>query len=70
VDWAQWQTLGAKFPAWAAGRLKVQKEWGAQGLKVWKPFGLSVRDEKDELVKIDDPRLDPLWQAAGDWACL
>jgi predicted TIM-barrel fold metal-dependent hydrolase len=66
VDWAQWQTLGAKFPEWAAKRLKVQKEWGAQGLKIWKPFGLSVRDEKGELVKIDDARLDPLWQTAGE----
>lgn len=66
VDWAQWQTLGAKFPEWAAKRLEVQKSWGAQGLKIWKPFGLKVRDENDELVKIDDPRLDPLWQSAAE----
>ncbi len=65
VDWAQWQTLGANFPEWAAKRLEVQKSWGAQGLKIWKPFGLKVRDEKGELVKIDDPRLDPLWQTAA-----
>jgi hypothetical protein len=66
VDWAQWQTLGTRFPEWAAGRLKVQKGWGAQGLKIWKPFGLNVRDEKGELVKIDDSRLDLLWQTAGE----
>jgi predicted TIM-barrel fold metal-dependent hydrolase len=35
-------------------------------LKIWKSFGLSVRDQHDVLVPVDDPRLDPLWQAAGD----
>lgn len=66
VDWSQWPELGNKFPEWAAGRLKAQKERGAEGLKIWKPFGLHVRDHKDELVKVDDPRLDPIWQAAGE----
>ena len=66
VDWSKWPELGDKFPEWAAGRLKVQKERGADGVKIWKPFGLHVRDHKDELVKVDDPRLDPIWQTAGE----
>ena len=33
VDWSQWPELGNKFPKWAAGRLKVQKERGAEGVK-------------------------------------
>jgi predicted TIM-barrel fold metal-dependent hydrolase len=66
VDWGKWAELGDKFPEWAAGRLKIQKERGAQGLKIWKPFGLHVRDHKGDLVKVDDPRLDPIWQTAGE----
>lgn len=66
VDWSKWEEMGDAFPEWAAGRLKVQKERGAEGLKIWKPLGLNVRDQKGDLVKVDDPRLSPLWQAAGE----
>jgi predicted TIM-barrel fold metal-dependent hydrolase len=66
VDWAQWQSLGAGFARWAANRLKVQKEAGAQGLKIWKPFGLHVKDDKGQLVKVDDARLHPIWETAGE----
>ncbi len=66
VDWSKWPELGDAFPEWAANRLIVQKERGAQGLKIWKPFGLHVRDHKNVLVKVDDFRLDPIWQAAGE----
>ena len=66
VDWSQWESRGNRFPEWAADRLKVQKERGAQGLKVWKGFGLHVRDQNDELVQVDDERLVPLWETAGE----
>lgn len=66
VNWSKWASLGDGFPEWAANRLKVQKERGAEGLKLWKNLGLSVRDQRGELVKVDDPRLIPIWQAAGE----
>lgn len=66
VDWAQWPAQGDRFGEWAAGRLREQARWGAQGLKIWKPFGLHVRDQNDKLVAVDDPRLDPLWATAGE----
>lgn len=66
VDWSRWKEMGNRFPEWAAGRLKIQKEAGAQGLKIWKPFGLQVRDEKDLLVKVDDARLNPIWETAAE----
>ncbi len=66
VDWGKWAELGNAFPAWAANRLKIQKERGAQGLKIWKPFGLHVRDHLGALVSVDDTRLDPIWQTAGE----
>lgn len=68
VDWEKWPELGNTFPTWAANRLKIQKARGAQGLKIWKPFGLQIRDQHGQLVKVDDPRLDPLWQTAGELA--
>jgi len=66
VDWSQWESKKDGFPEWAAGRLKFQKERGAQGLKIWKGFGLHVRDQNGELVKADDARLIPLWETAGE----
>ena len=68
VDWSQWKDKGGRFPEWAAGRLRVQKERGAQGLKVWKTFGLHVRDQNGELVAVDNQRLIPLWEP-GNLAC-
>ena len=66
VDWSKWESMGDAFPEWAAGRLKVQKERGAEGLKIWKPLGLQVKDHHGQLVKVDDPRLAPIWLAAGE----
>jgi predicted TIM-barrel fold metal-dependent hydrolase len=66
VDWSQWEMRGDGFADWAAGRLKVQKEAGAQGLKIWKPFGLQVKDHEGALVKVDDARLNPIWETAGE----
>jgi predicted TIM-barrel fold metal-dependent hydrolase len=66
VDWSQWKEKGPAFPEWAAGRLRLQKERGAQGLKIWKSFGLHVRDQDDRLAKVDDARLEPIWETAGE----
>jgi len=40
---------------------------GARGLKVLKTLGLYLREDvsKGPLVKIDDPRFDPMWEACG-----
>jgi predicted TIM-barrel fold metal-dependent hydrolase len=65
VDWGRWPALGDDFPAFAVERLHAQHARGAFGLKIWKPFGLHVRDQHGERVKVDDQRLDPLWQAAA-----
>ncbi len=66
VDWAAWPEHGDRFGDWAAARLRAQAAMGAQGLKIWKPFGLRVRDQHGQLAAVDDPRLDPLWQAAAE----
>lgn len=66
VDWSQWPIHGDDFGAWAAARFREQVARGAEGLKIWKPFGLHVRDQHGTVVSVDDTRLDPLWQAAGE----
>ena len=41
-------------------------EAGAIGLKSFKDLGLMVRDRNDALIRVDDPRLFPIWQRAGE----
>ena len=63
-----WERLREKdFPSWQAEELGRAKAAGAVGLKILKELGLGVREGGREgpLVKIDDPRLDPMWDAAG-----
>ena len=66
VAWEKWSEHGDRFGEWAADRLRQQAARGAQGLKIWKPLGLQVRDQNGKLVAVDDPRLDPVWATAGE----
>ena len=66
VDWSAWLEHGNHFPEWAAKRLHAQKSMGSEGLKIWKPFGLSVRDPQGNSVSIDYSRLDPIWETAAE----
>ena len=66
VDWSRWAEHGDRFGAWAAERFRHQVARGAQGLKIWKPFGLHVTDQHGKLVAVDDERLVPLWETVGE----
>jgi predicted TIM-barrel fold metal-dependent hydrolase len=66
VEWRHWPEHGNSFGEWAAKRFEAQVARGAQGLKIWKPLGLHVRDQDGTLVLPDDERLDPVWQTAGE----
>lgn len=66
VDWSNWSAQGDTFGEWAAKQFRRQVERGAEGLKIWKPLGLRVKDQHNTLVAVDDVRLDPLWAAAGE----
>jgi predicted TIM-barrel fold metal-dependent hydrolase len=50
----------------AAAELEQSVKAGARGLKVWKDFGLQVRNASGKLLTVDTPRLDPLWAKAGE----
>ena len=50
----------------AAKQLEEDVKNGANGLKVFKNLGLSARDINGKLIPIDDPRLDPIWDKAGE----
>ena len=39
---------------------------GAKGLKVYKSLGLRYKDINGNRVKVDDPRLDPIWAKCGE----
>jgi predicted TIM-barrel fold metal-dependent hydrolase len=62
------KTADQDYSAWQAADLKRAKEGGAAGLKILKTLGLYLREDGvgSPLVKVDDPRFDPMWQTAGE----
>ena len=66
VNWAKWEDHPKDFGDWAASRLKEQARMGAEGLKIWKNFGLHISDPDRKLVSINDQRLDPIFETAGE----
>ena len=65
LDYGRWAADEA-FGETETARLREGVAAGARGLKVWKLLGLRARDRSGRLVTVDDPRLDPLWAAAGE----
>ncbi|TAL50412.1 MAG: amidohydrolase [Chitinophagaceae bacterium] len=50
----------------AVKQLEADVKNGANGLKVYKNLGFSVKDKDGKRVAVDDPRLDPIWEKAGE----
>lgn len=65
-DPATWDCHRPGFSQRTADQIVAAAAQGASGLKVFKRFGLGYRNPDGTLVKIDDPRWDPIWQACGD----
>jgi predicted TIM-barrel fold metal-dependent hydrolase len=62
-DWS-----GVDDPGWGkreADRLVEEVRLGAKGIKFFKALGLMVRDGRGALLRVDDPRLDPIFEAAA-----
>ena len=57
---------GEAYAAREIERLERGKEAGALGIKVSKELGLFAQDSAGDLIEVDDPRLDPIWEKAGE----
>jgi len=60
---------GIGEPGWTertVAQLEKDVENGANGLKIFKNLGLTVTDTGGKRVPVDDPRLAPIWQKAGE----
>lgn len=55
------------YPKFQGEQIEKASRMGAKGLKVLKTLGLYLRENVTEgpLVKVDDPRFDQMWEAAG-----
>lgn len=53
------------FGETAAKQMERDVGKGMRGLKVYKALGLEYRDEDGEFWRVNDERLDPIWEAAG-----
>ena len=49
-----------------ANELARKVDRGARGVKIFKRLGLRYKDADGTLIPVDDPRLDPLWDRAGE----
>jgi predicted TIM-barrel fold metal-dependent hydrolase len=59
--------LEPDYPRMQAQAIQQARSDGARGLKILKTLGLYLRDNitTGKLVKIDDPRFDPMWDVCG-----
>ena len=63
LDYVSWNEPG--FAAQAVEQVEEAHRLGAAGIKEYKRLGLFLRDGQGQLIKIDDPRLDPMWERCG-----
>jgi len=63
MDWSDVQADG--FFQRCVERLERLVDRGACGMKIWKDLGTKVRDRDGSLLRIDDERLDPLYDKAA-----
>ncbi len=64
LDYAGWNE--PDFTERAARQIEEGHRMGAAGFKEYKRLGLFLRNEKKELIKIDDPKLDGVWRKCGE----
>ena len=55
------------FTEQAVKQLEESIKKGAQGLKIFKSLGLGVKDAGGKYIRVDDARLDPIWETCGKY---
>jgi predicted TIM-barrel fold metal-dependent hydrolase len=53
------------YPARAATQLEADVHNGARGLKIFKNFGMTLKDGQGQRIPVDDPRFDEVFEACG-----
>jgi predicted TIM-barrel fold metal-dependent hydrolase len=67
IGWMDWSGLDEPgFMQRSVDYLERLVERGAVGFKIWKDLGLTLRDARGELLRVDDERLDPLYEKARE----
>jgi predicted TIM-barrel fold metal-dependent hydrolase len=67
IAWMDWRDLHEDgFFDRSVRRLEQCVSAGAIGMKIWKDLGLRLHDSDGSLLRIDDPRLDPLFARAAE----
>lgn len=63
-----WGLAGQRddFPTIAARLIREAKKQGARALKISKVLGLAAKKPDGTLLAVDDPWLDPIWEAAAE----
>jgi len=64
LDYKGWND--ADWSARAVKQIEDGHQLGASGLKEFKRLGLFLKDKNGLLIKIDDPKLDPVWKRCGE----
>jgi len=64
LDYGGWDN--PDFAERAGKQVEEARRLGAAGFKQEKTLGLYLRDGAGKLIKIDDPKLDPVWQKCGE----
>jgi predicted TIM-barrel fold metal-dependent hydrolase len=64
LDYTDWDR--PDFPERAVKQIEEGHRLGAAGFKEWKRLGLYLHDGKGQLLKVDDPKLDPVWERCGE----
>ncbi|MCC7377204.1 MAG: amidohydrolase family protein [Verrucomicrobiales bacterium] len=64
LDYSGWDQ--PSWPENAARQVDEARRMGAAGFKQDKRLGLYLRNAAGELLKIDDPKLDPVWRRCGE----
>ena len=64
LDYKGWDD--ADWSERAVKQLEEGHRLGAAGLKEFKRLGLYLRDGKGKLLRVDDPKLDAVWERCGE----
>jgi predicted TIM-barrel fold metal-dependent hydrolase len=66
IGWMDWSDVHhPEFVQRTIDRLERMIEHGAVGIKFWKDLGLTLRDTDGSLLRIDDERFAPIFEACG-----